>query len=100
MAIDKHFKLPEMTIELALDRINQILDYKSLGMSEYEIALDTASLQMAIASLEVWEKIKKESEHKKFSIMEVKISDTHLGFNGGLECTLVIINKHFQEVKE
>ena len=56
------------------------------------------AFDMAITSLEAWGKIKKEIEHKKFRTMEVQISDAHLGFNGGLECALAIIDKHLQEV--
>ena len=97
-----------MTIDKAADKM-KCLKYKVLQgaiivhdtySDDYELLNESAltALGMAIASLEAWGKIKKEIEHKKFRTMEVQISDAHLGFNGGLECALAIIDKHLQEV--
>jgi len=110
MTIDKCFEMPEMTIELALDRINQILKSKKLGMSEYEVALDTKALAMAINSLEAWDKLKTEIEDYMKRKWE-QLSDSDKVIVTGVttiddwkfhmaESTLDIIDKYLQEIVE
>lgn len=83
-----------MTIELALDRMNQILEYKRLGMSEYEIALDTKSLKIAIASLEAWEAVRQEI-NDLFSKPACYMPNYD-----AYKMFLEIIDKHIKEVEE
>ena len=92
MTIDRYFEMSKMTIELAIDRMNQIIEYGKLGTSEYEVALDTEALTMAIKSLDAWEKVKREiREYFKEGVMDGDIITTHL-------CE--IIDRHLQEVEE
>ncbi len=112
MTIDRYFEMPEMTIELAVDRMNRIIEYKKLGMSEYEVALDTEALTMAIKSLEAWRKVKEQIKDEaefayanfdeyKYEVLGVDDVDDlpNDDFRYGMERTLEIINKYKEEEK-
>ena len=76
-----------MTIDEAIQRLVDVRKYNKLSINE------CIALEMAIASLEAWEKVKAEIDEQYDRVHPYNISCAE-----GLEMALEIINKHLQKV--
>lgn len=79
-----------MTIDEALEEMNTLIIPRDGIQDKLANAYD-----MAIASLEAWEKVRAEIDEQYDRVHPYNISCAE-----GLEMALAIINKHLQEVEE
>lgn len=87
-------------LKILKEEYDKLYDDDFFTVDIFLIEDDAKAIEMAIASLEAWEKVKAEIDESRDALKTMIDGEWFAGKLKGLDCAVAIINKHLQEVTE